>query len=86
MARIPFYADSDGPDVDLLCHDAPVGVVVVRGDYVEVLHVAVDQVVQLALTEHVVEPGRRTQISTYVADRPVHYTKSYCTVYLIVNN
>jgi hypothetical protein len=33
---------SDGPDVDLLGDDAPVGVVVVGADDVQVLHVCID--------------------------------------------
>ena len=45
---------SDGPDVDLFGDDAPVGVVVVRADDVQVVDVRVDEVVQLALPEHVV--------------------------------
>ena len=36
LAPIP-KAESDGPDVDLLCDDAPVGVVVVGADDVKVL-------------------------------------------------
>lgn len=46
----------NGPHLHLLGHDAPVSVVVVRGDDVQVLHVALDQLVQLALPEHVVVP------------------------------
>ena len=53
LAPIP-KAESDGPDVDLLCDDAPVGVVVVGADDVQVVDVRVDEVVQLALPEHVV--------------------------------
>lgn len=41
LAPIP-KAESDGPDVDLLCDDAPVGVVVVGADDVKVLDVGVD--------------------------------------------
>lgn len=33
---------SDGPDLDLLRNDAPVGVVVVRRDYVQVLYILLD--------------------------------------------
>ena len=46
--------DLDRPDVDLLCDDAPVGVVVVRVDDVQVLDVLVDEEVELALAEDVV--------------------------------
>ena len=45
---------SQTPDVHLLGNDAPVGVVVVRGDDVQVLHVLLDHVVDLPLPEDVV--------------------------------
>ncbi len=45
---------SNRPDVDFLRDHAPVGVVVVWADDVEVVDVSVDQVVQLALSEDVV--------------------------------
>ena len=45
---------SNRPDVDFLRDHAPVGVVVVGADDVEVVDVSVDQVVQLALSEDVI--------------------------------
>ena len=44
----------NGPDVDLFRDNAPIGMIVVGADDVEVLDVGVDEVVQLALSKHVV--------------------------------
>lgn len=51
---INFQQQSYSPDLHLLGDDAPAGVVVVRGDDVQVLDVLVDQLVELALPEDVV--------------------------------
>ncbi len=45
---------SNGPDVDLFRHDAMVGVIVIRRDDMQILHVAFDELVQFSLTEYVV--------------------------------
>ena len=45
---------SDCPDIDFLGDNAPVSVVIVRADDVKVLHVLLDNMVDLSLPEHVV--------------------------------
>ncbi len=50
---------SDGPDVDFFRDDAPIGVIIVGRDDVQVLDVPLDQLVELALAEHVVETVQR---------------------------
>ena len=58
LFRQALFQLSNRPNVHFLRHDAPVGVVVVGRDYVEVVHVAVDQVVELTLSEDVIESER----------------------------
>ena len=45
---------SYGPDVDFFCDYAPVGVVVVRADNMQVLYVFLDYVIDFAFPEHMV--------------------------------
>ena len=54
---------SYGPDLDFLRYDAPVGVVVIRRDDVQIVHIVLDEAVQLTLSEDVVIPVARHQPS-----------------------
>ena len=66
----------DGPDVDLLGDDAPVCVVVVGVDDVEVLDVLVDQEVELALAEDVVVAVVRHRAAARGRTRPAPVASS----------